>query len=323
MNQIEIYKGKDNQTHVEVRFQEETVWLTQKQIAFLFDCSTDNISLHLKNIFKTSELNNNSVTEEFSVTATDGKNYKTKHYNLDAIISLGYRVNSQRATQFRQWATQRLKDYLVQGYAINQKLLKQSQEKYQELQRALTLASNTGKEKELTSDESKGILKILESYSFGLDMLDRYDHQSLTIPTGGKKETKKLTYEEAISQINIWRKRYKTGKLFGNQKDDSFKSSINTIYQTFGGKELYPSLAEKAAHLLYFIVKNHSFTDGNKRIAAALFIYFLDLNNVLYKAGGLKRIDDNALVALTLMIASSQPKEKDIMISLTANLIEQ
>ncbi len=326
MNQIEIYKSANSEIEIRVQFERETVWLSQKQMAELFEKDTDTVGLHLKNIFRECELNENSTTEFFSVVQKEGKREVTrsiKYYNLDAIISVGYRVNSKRGTQFRQWATQRLKDYLIKGYAINQKLLQQSQEKYEELKRALTLASKTGKEKKLTSDESKGILKILESYAFGLDMLDRYDHQSLTILPGGSKETKKLTYNEAISQINIWRKKHKTSRLFGNQKDDSFKSSINTIYQTYGGKELYPSLAEKAAHLLYFIVKNHSFTDGNKRIGAALFIYFLDLNNVLYKSGGLKRIDDNALVALTLMIANSKPKEKDIMISLTANLIEQ
>jgi prophage maintenance system killer protein len=321
--QVEIYKSSDNVVELQVNLEKDTVWLSQKQMALLFGCSTDNISLHIKNIFKTEELNPISVTEEFSVTANDGKNYKTKHYNLDAIISLGYRINSQRATQFRQWATQRLKEYLVQGYALNEKRLKEASGKFSDLQNAIKLAAQAGNNENLSTTEAKGIIEIIEQYAYALDLLDQYDHQKLSIghPTAADVEIQKLSYENAILQIKIWRDFQNAGKLFGNEKDQSFQSSLETIYQTFDGVDLYPTIEEKAANLLYFIVKNHSFSDGNKRIAAGLFVYFLDRNNKLLNNYGVKRIGDNALVAITIMIAESKADEKETMAKLVVNLI--
>jgi prophage maintenance system killer protein len=243
-------------------------------------------------------------------------------YNLDVIISVGYRVKSIQGTQFRQWATQRLKDYLVKGYVLNEKRLKELHYKYSDLQQAIKLAANAGNIESLSSTEATGILKVIEQYAYALETLDKYDHQKLTIDSDtSETEIQKLSYEEAIHQINIWRDYQKAGKLFGNEKDQSFKSSLETIYQTFDVIDLYPSLEEKAANLLYFVVKNHSFSDGNKRIAAGLFVYFLDMNQKLYNDFGNKRIGDNALVAITIMIAESKSEEKDIMVKLVVNLI--
>jgi prophage maintenance system killer protein len=235
---------------------------------------------------------------------------------------VGYRVKSKQGTQFRQWATQRLKDYLVQGYAINEKRLQEASEKFQDLKNAVKLAAKAGNTETLTSVEAKGILGVIAQYAYALETLDKYDHQKLTIDTAFETTgIQKLTYENAIEQIQIWRDFQKAGNLFGNEKDQSFKSSLETIYQTFDTTDLYPTIEEKAAHLLYFVVKNHSFSDGNKRIAAGLFIYFLSLNNKLLNDFGTKRIGDNALVAITIMIAESKSEEKDIMAKLVVNLI--
>jgi prophage maintenance system killer protein len=243
-------------------------------------------------------------------------------YNLDVIISVGYRVKSIQGTQFRQWATQRLKDYLVQGYAINEKRLQEAVGKFQDLNNAVKLAAKVRNSLALTTGEAKGILGVIEQYAYALETLDKYDHQILTIDSGiSETKIQKLSYEEATYQIKVWRDFQNAGSLFGNEKDQSFKSSLDTIYQTFDSVDLYPSLEEKAANLLYFVVKNHSFSDGNKRIAAGLFIYFLDMNQKLYSDLGNKRIGDNALVAITIMIAESKSEEKDIMVKLVVNLI--
>jgi prophage maintenance system killer protein len=227
-----------------------------------------------------------------------------------------------RGTQFRQWATQRLKEYLVEGYVLNEKRLKELHYKYSDLQKAIKLAANAGNIENLTTTEAKGILGVIEQYAYALETLDKYDHQKLSTESDiSETEIQKLSYEDAMHQINVWRDYQKAGSLFGNEKDQSFKSSLDTIYQTFDNSDLYPSLEEKAAHLLYFIVKNHSFSDGNKRIAAGLFIYFLDMNQKLYNELGNKRIGDNALVAITIMIAESKSEEKDMMIKLVVNLI--
>ena len=323
MSEIEIYKSADNAIELQVSFDNDTVWLSQKQIAVVFGIQRPAITKHLKNIFISGELNESSVSSILEHTAKDNKKYQTQFYNLDVILSIGYRVNSMRATQFRIWATQRLKDYLVQGYAINEKRLKEANSKLQDLQKAITLAVKAGNSENLSSTEAKGILIVLEQYAYALDILDKYDHQNLTIalPIENEVEVQKLTYEKAIEQINIWRDYQQAGKLFGNEKDQSFKSSLDTIYQTFDTIDLYPSLEDKAVNLLYFIVKNHSFSDGNKRIAAGLFIYFLDLNNKLYNNLGAKIIGDNALVAITIMIAESKTEEKDMMVKLVVNLI--
>ena len=320
--QIEIFKTKDNQTEVKVRFEQDTVWLDAHTIASLFTVNRPAIVKHIQNIYKAEELQETATCSILEQVAADGKLRKMKLYNLDMILSVGYRVNSKSATQFRQWATQRLKDYLVQGYALNEKRLKELNYKYSDLQQAIKLAANAGNIENLTSSEAKGILRVIEQYAYALETLDKYDHQKLTIDSDtSEKVTTRLSYEEALKQISIWRDFQNSGKLFGNEKDQSFKSSLDTIYQTFDGIDLYPSLEEKAANLLYFVVKNHSFSDGNKRIAAGLFIYFLDINNKLLNENGNKRIGDNALVAITIMIAESKSDEKDIMIKLVVNLI--
>ena len=322
MSEIIIYSSKENGAQIEVMFNNETIWLSLNQIAELFDRDKSVISRHLKKIFESEELNRLSVVAKNATTASDGKTYEVDYFNLDAIISVGYRVNSKQGTQFRQWATQRLKDYLVQGYAINEKRLQEAVGKFQDLNKAVKLAAKVRNNVALTTGEAKGILGVIEQYAYALETLDKYDHQKLTIDSDtSETEIQKLSYEEAIHQINIWRDYQKAGKLFGNEKDQSFKSSLDTIYQTFDSVDLYPSLEEKAANLLYFVVKNHSFSDGNKRIAAGLFIYFLDMNQKLYSDLGNKRIGDNALVAITIMIAESKSEEKDIMVKLVVNLI--
>ena len=321
---IQIYRLDNGATEIDVKLDQDTIWLSQKQIAELFDKDSDTIGLHLKNIYSTGELKEFSTTEDYSVVQKEGTRNvrrKIKHYNLDAIISVGYRVNSIRGTQFRIWANKILKEYLIQGYSINERALKRQNEQLSELQKTIKILSSAIQSKELTSDESKGLLSIVSDYSYALDILEQYDYQTLTITKTSGKDIYRITYAEAIDQINLVRKAYGNSELFGREKDKSFKSSISTIYQTFDGKDLYPSIEEKAAHLLYFITKNHSFSDGNKRIAAFMFLYFLSKNGILYDSYGNKRIADNTLVALTLMIAVSKQEEMDVMIKVIVNLI--
>ncbi len=323
---IKIYQSQDGQTEVQVRFEDETVWLSQKQMAQLFDKDTDTVGLHLKNIYKSGELDEISTTEDSSVVQLEGKrNVKrnVKFYNLDAIISVGYRVNSKRGIQFRIWANKILKEYLIKGFSLNEKRLAQQNEQLKELQNSVKILGNALTFKALSNDESIGLLKIISDYAYALDILDQYDYQSLEIKNTSGKETFQLTYEEAINQIMLAKKAHGNSDLFGHEKDDSFQSSVATIYQTFGGIDLYPSIEEKAANLLYFITKNHSFSDGNKRIAAFLFLYFLERNGILFDKSGNKRIADNTLVALTLMIAVSKPIEKDTMTKVIVNLINK
>ena len=323
MNEIEIYKSPDNKIELQVNLENETVWLSQKQMAELFNKDSDTIGLHLKNIYSEQELIEKSTTEFFSVVQTEGKRKVTrniKYFNLDAIISVGYRVNSKRGTQFRQWATERLKDYLVKGYAINKKRLAEAENRFSELKQAIHLFDKVAKAKEISGSEAQGILKVLSDFTIALDILDQYDHQTLKIKKSKSKEVFRISYQEAIKAIEGLKNKFGGSALFGNEKDKSFEGSLNGIYQTFDGKDLYPSVEEKAAHLLYFVVKNHSFTDGNKRIAAFLFVWFLDRNNLLYQQGS-KIIDDNALVALTLMIAASHPDDMNMMIKVIVNLI--
>ena len=273
-SEIKIYITPDGKTSIEVKLEKETVWLSQKQMAELFDKDSDTIGLYLRNIYKSGELDEISTTEKYSLVRQEGKrNVKRqiKFYNLDAIISVGYRVNSKRGVLFRKWATQLLKDYLIKGYTINQQRLQKQAEQLNELKETIKILGTTLEYKELTSDESTGLLKIISDYSYALEILDQYDYQTLKIENTSGKEVYQLTYKEAIKQINLVKEAYVNSELFGNEKDDSFKSSLATIYQTFGGVDLYPSVEEKAANLLYFIVKNHSFSDGNKRIAAFLF----------------------------------------------------
>ncbi len=248
---------------------------------------------------------------------------EVEYFNLDAILSVGYRVNSKRGTQFRIWATNVLKQHLVQGYTINEKRLKEHSQNVKALQRTVQMLADLSERKALTSDEAKGLFEVIRDYSYGLDVLDDYDHGRIQIKSATAKESYQLTYDEGIRLIQQMRQKFGGSSLFGHEKDQSFKSALGAIYQTFGGKDLYPSIEEKAAHLIYLVVKNHAFSDGNKRIAAALFVWFLDRNKILYRADGSKRIADNALVAITLMIAESQPKEKDIIAALVVNLINK
>lgn len=320
--EVVIYKTKDG-PKLDVRFEGETVWLTQSQIALLFGTQRPAITKHLNNIFKSGELNKNSVSSILEHTASDGKIYKTQFYNLDAIISVGYRVNSKRATQFRIWATKTLKDYLVKGYIINEKRLISTQEKFNELQEAISFLQEKSKH-ELLAGQGQEILSLLANYSRTLTLLEQYDKEKLVLAKKGKSKFI-LDYEQARTIIEEVKKELITKKeasdLFGQESGDKFKGNLSAIYQTFDNKELYPSLEEKAAHLLYFVIKDHPFADGNKRIGSFLFIYFLDKNDYLYKDRGEKKINDNALTALALLIASSDPKEKDKLIKIITNLL--
>ncbi len=323
---IEIYQSQDGLTEVQVKFENETVWLSQKQMAQLFDKDSDTIGLHLRNIFKSGELDEISTTEDSSVVQLEGTRNVTrsvKLYNLDAIISVGFRVSSKRGIQFRIWANRILKEYLIKGYSLNEKRLAQKAEQLKDLQKSVKILGNVLNYKALSNDESIGLLNIISDYAYALDILDQYDYQSLEIKDTSGKETYQLSYEEAIKQIKTAKQAHGNSDLFGHEKDESLKSSVSTIYQTFDGVDLYPSIEEKAANLLYFITKNHSFVDGNKRIAAFLFLYFLERNGILFDQKGNKRIADNTLVALTLMLAVSKPEDKDTMTKVIVNLINK
>jgi prophage maintenance system killer protein len=314
---ILFYQSPDGNTQLQVQLQNETVWLTQAQMADLFYTTKQNISLHTRNAFREGELDETAVIKESLTTAADGKSYRVKYYNLDVIISVGYRVKSLRGTHFRQWATQVLRQYLVQGYALNEQRLRESARQLADLKREV--ATN----QELTSDQSDALLRVLGDYARALDVLDQYDHQRLQVRGTATEEPFELTYEAGLEAVEGLRKQFGGSVLFGREKDASFQSSVRTIYQSFDGEDLYPSVEEKAANLLYFVVKNHSFSDGNKRIAAFLFVWFLDRNYCLYKPDGSRRLADNALVALTLLIAESKPEDKDTMVTLVVNLINQ
>ncbi len=320
-SEIKIYETQEGKTSIEVKLDKETVWLNLNQMSELFERDKSVISRHIRNIFKDGELYKKSVVANFATTATDGKIYKVDYFNLDVIISVGYRIKSKRGTQFRIWANQIIKDYLIKGYAINQQRLQKQAEQLNELKETIKILANTLEYKELTNDESRSLLKIISDYSYALEILDQYDYQTLKIENTLRKEVYQLRYEETVKQIELVKKTYGNSEFFGCQKDDSLKSSIATIYQTYNGIDLYPSIEEKAANLRYFIVKNHSFIDGNKRIAAFLFLFFLEKNKLLFTDKGEKRIADNALVALTLMIAVSKSDEKETMIKVIVNLI--
>lgn len=315
-NSIEIYNS-GGETQIEVKFEKETVWLSLNQITDLFGRDKSVISRHLRNIYKEGELEKKATVAKNATVQIEG-NREIKRdiefYNLDAIISVGYRVNSKQGTQFRIWATNKLKEYLIQGYSINQDRLDQLKQSIQLIQTST---------QELESDQSKEIISVLTDFALGLDILDGYDNQSLEIKEVSKGTIYKIEYGEAIEAINQLKNKFGGSDLFGNEKDESFKSSIACIDQTFDGKELYQSIEEKAANLLYFIVKNHSFSDGNKRIAAWLFVWYLNKNNYLYGKEGKLVIENNALASLTLMIALSKPEEKELMIRVIINSINK
>ena len=321
-DKIIIYQTEDGQTQIDVRLENETVWLTQAQMAELFDKDRTVIGRHIRNIYKEEELEQNITCAKFAHMGSEGdQRYEYTAYNLDVIISVGYRVNSKRGVKFRQWANRVLKEYLIKGYAVNERIRK---EQIGELRQLVGMIGRTIQNKSLLSnDETNALFEVVTNYTYALDTLDNYDYERLTIDKTTKEEPFHATYENAMEAINGLREKFGGSALFGNEKDDSFKSSIGQIYQTFGGEELYPSVEEKAAMLLYLVTKNHSFSDGNKRIAATLFLWFLNNNHILYREDGSKRLADNTLVALTLMIAESKTEEKDVMVKVVVNLINQ
>lgn len=322
-NQIVIYQDKNGKSSVEVSLKDDTLWLDAHRMAVLFNRERSVIVKHINNIYKTRELDQKSTCAKIAQVAGDGKTRQMLIYNLDAIISVGYRVNSKQGTRFRIWATGILKQHLVRGFSLNDKKLRLEKQKYRDLQESVKLLQSTVNTESLTLNQARELVQVINDYSYALDLLDAYDHQTLTIRNTSEKAVSKITYEEAIEAVRILRERFGGSSLAGIEKDESFKSSINAIYQTFGGKDLYPSIEEKAANLLYFIIKNHSFIDGNKRIAAFIFILFLERNQLLYRQDGSRRIVDNALAALTLMIAQGKPEEKDIMIKMIVSLINK
>ena len=321
-NKIIIYQTEDGQTQIDVRLENETVWLTQAQMAELFDKDRTVIGRHIRNIYKEEELEQDITCAKFAHMGSEGdQRYEYTAYNLDVIISVGYRVNSKRGVKFRQWANKVLKQYLIKGYAVNERIRK---EQIGELRQLVGMLGRTIQSQPLLSnDETNALFEVVTNYTYALDTLDNYDYERLTIDKTTKEGPFHATYENAMEAINGLREKFGGSALFGNEKDDSFKSSIGQIYQTFGGEELYPSVEEKAAMLLYLVTKNHSFSDGNKRIAATLFLWFLNNNHILYRKDGSKRLADNTLVALTLMIAESKTEEKDVMVKVVVNLINQ
>lgn len=317
--EILLYTTPDGQTKIDVTLVNDTVWLTQAQMSDLFQKDQSVIARHISNLFKEGELEKESNMQILHNTLSKYK--PTSIYNLEVIISVGYRVKSKRGIDFRIWARGVLKDFLIKGYAVNERMRR---EQIAELRQLVGMLGRTIQNQPLIStDETNALFEVVTDYTYALDTLDNYDYQRLTISKTTQEERFHATYENAMEEIVKLRNRFGGSTLFGNEKDDSFKSSIGQIYQTFGGEELYPSVEEKAAMLLYLVTKNHSFSDGNKRIAATLFLWFLNENRILYRPDGSKRLPDNTLVALTLMIAESRPEEKDIMVKVVVNLINQ
>lgn len=303
--ELVLFESEDKSVSLSVPFENETVWLNQSQMTQLFSVDRTVITKHVNNVFKEQEVDEKSNVHFLHIANSD-KN--VKFYSLDVIISVGYRVKSKRGIEFRKWANKVLKQYILKGYAANERRL-------EDLRQTLQVIRRT--ENQLDKNQ---ILSVIEQYTAALDLLDDYDHLSVKKPDG-TEATYRLTYEEARKVIDSM-KFGDTSTLFGNEKDDSFKGSIGAVYQTFGGKDVYPTVQEKAANLLYFITKNHSFSDGNKRIAATMFLYFLNKNGILFKDGR-KQIEDNTLVALTIMIAESKPDEKELMVNLVMQFLTE
>jgi prophage maintenance system killer protein len=311
---IALYRSKDGSVTLDVQLEPETVWLDAHKMAALFGRDRSVILRHIRNIYSTDELPKQATCAKIAQVAADGKIRQMDIFNLDIIISVGYRVNSKRGTEFRIWATNVLKQHLVQGYSVNKKRLKA-------LKQSLKLASDISTRKDLSSSEATALLQTVSQYAYALDLLDDYDHQRVTLRKTSRRKAKAISYDEAIRVIEQMRIQFGDSAVFGREKDESLHSSLNTIMQSFDGKDLYPSVEEKAAHLLYFLVKNHSFVDGNKRIAAALYLRFAEKNKLVYDKQGHKRVADNALVAMTLMIAESRPTEKAVIAAMLTNLI--
>ena len=325
-NKIIIYTDETNSIQLEVRMEREMVWVTRQQLAMLFERDYKTISKHINNALK-EELADEVVVAKFANTTRHGaiedktQTHEKEYFNLEMVTSVGYRVKSKRGIQFRKWANKILKDYLIKGYAVNERMRKDQIGELRQLVGMLGRAVQS--QPLLSTDETNALFEVVTDYTYALDTLDNYDYERLTIEKTTKEEPFHATYENAVEEIRRLREKFGGSVLFGNEKDDSFKSSIGQIYQTFGGEELYPSVEEKAAMLLYLVTKNHSFSDGNKRIAATLFLWFLNNNGILYRKDGSKRLADNTLVALTLMIAESKTEEKDVMVKVVVNLINQ
>jgi len=320
MSNIEIYKINESQTEINVQFENETVWLTQKQMADIFDTTPQNITLHLKKVYSDNEIEISATCKENLQVQVEGKRKikrKQLFYNLDAILSVGYRINSKRGTQFRQWATQRLKDYLVQGYVINQNRLREKQQEVEYLKTGIRILSRAI-EQQATSEESE----MLKVFAKGLDLLDDFDHQQLDSKGKTVETCIYPTADEYLQLIQNLKSEF-ASDVFAKPKDESFDSSIHQIQQSFDGKELYPSLEEKAAILLYLIVKNHSFVDGNKRIGAACFLCFLSKNNLLFSSDNSPIISNEALAALTLFVATSQTQEMNVVVNLIVSILNR
>ena len=325
-NKVAIYRSADGETQLSVEIDKDTVWLNANQMAELFGRDSKTIRKHINNAIR-EELAGDVVVANFATTTQHGameaksQTHDVNFYNLDVIISVGYRVKSKNGVDFRRWANKVLKEYLVKGYAVNKSI---SERHYTELKQLVAVLSRTIRAQEtLSSEDAVNLVEVISDYTYALDTLDKYDYQELSIERTTNEEKFHATYEGAMQAINELKNKFGGSKWFANEKDDSFKSSVGQIYQTFDGVELYPSVEEKAAMLLYLVVKNHSFSDGNKRIAAMLFLWFLDRNGILYSPNGGKRIADNTLVALTLMIAESRTEEKDVMVKVVVNLINK
>ena len=324
MSAVLIYQKEDGQSAVEVRLEQDTLWLSLQQIADLFNRDKSRVSRHLKNIFETGELDVNSVVAENATTAADGKTYKVKYYNLDAIISVGYRINSVEGTQFRIWANRVLKDYLVQGYALNRQRLEAQQENIRLLERTLTLFQQNLIE-QASLPEARGLVSVIAGYTRTFVLLNQFDSERLPLGDFATTIRYEIREDEALASIAALKAdligKGEASGLFGNQKDDSFAGILGNILQSFGGDFVYPSIEEQGAHLLYFVIKNHPFSDGNKRIGAFLFIWFLQRNQHHLKSDGELKINDNALAAIALLVAQSDPAQKQLMIHLIMNLI--
>lgn len=318
MGDVVIYQAADGATSLQVHLDQETVWLTQKQMSDLFQRERSVITKHLRNVFTEGELDEKSNVQIMHFASSDKP---VTLYNLDVIISIGYRVKSRQGTCFRQWATRTLREHIVKGYTLNEQRLREETAKLREMRQTVELLARTLTNQELVTDTGRDVLAVITDYAYALALLDRYDHGTLAIEGTTGELRHAIDYDEGIAIVTSMKGEF--NGLFGIEKDQGFKSALGAIYQTFDGKELYPSVEEKAANLLYFVVKNHAFSDGNKRIAAALFICFLARNGILYRPDGGKRLADNALVALTLLIAESRPDEKDTIVKVIVNLINR
>ena len=317
--EIVLYQGQDGIVELDVRLERESLWLSLNQIAALFERDKSVISRHLRNVYATAELDRAATVAFFATVQDEGGRTverQVEYFNLDAILSVGYRVNSKRGTQFRIWATRVLRDHLLQGYSVNERRL-------QELKQSLRVVGQVLDRYDVSSDQAQALLRVVTDYARALDILDDYDHQRVRLGAVRRGEARGIDYDEAIAIVAQLRTTYGGSELFGREKDASLRGSLGAVMQAFDGADVYPSLEEKAAHLLYFLVKNHSFVDGNKRIGAALFLWFMEKNGMLYRLDGAKRVADNALVAITLMIAESAPDQREILTRIIVELINE